>query len=157
MRYLSDTFSLEMLDVSQLRNVTVRPISASTIAYIMGRREVHSCIGHAHTAATLSALLGKEVVTNHCSISLYPGDTLYVASTLPDGMAIQFLIIEVVQHLVPYIGPDYDKGSIYGAIRTRGELLADEFCGTCADMQDKYGNFCVQIISSDFRATLCDN
>lgn len=67
-----------------------------------------SCIGHADTAAVAGSLLGREVPFNRASISLQPGDVLYVcqlgggrlpegSTTLPEGFTLTFYKVSVLQ------------------------------------------------------------
>lgn len=101
MNYLSNAFSLQMLD-----GYPAVPI-VEHVAAIDIPDDVVSCVGHADTANVLSEILGTEVACNRQSIRLTKDDILYVAqviggrlpdgaTTLPDGVKIVFLKIRVL-------------------------------------------------------------
>lgn len=96
MNYLGNAFSLQMLEMvsgAMLRVYEVAPEKIPTDAV--------SCIGHADTAAVVSAILGREVPMNRNSITLGRENVLYVAqviggrlpegaTTVPEGVCIKF-------------------------------------------------------------------
>lgn len=101
MKYLSNAFSIQMLDTSVAHNITITPIEPSQIP-----TDCVSAIGHADTAAVVSDILCRSVSCNRMSISLTESDTLYVAqliggrlpegsTTLPEGFQIAFLKVQV--------------------------------------------------------------
>lgn len=68
--------------------------------------DVQSAIGHADTAAVVGGLLGRDLEMARVNVALKSGDTLYVAqvvggrlpegaTTLPDGVSIKFLRVDV--------------------------------------------------------------
>lgn len=100
--YLGNAFALQMLDLSKVQHVTVTPVTADEVS----QADFVSVIGHVDTAAVVSNLLGKEVVTNRASISISKGDVLYVAqltggrlpegsTTLPEGFTLTFVRVTI--------------------------------------------------------------
>lgn len=101
MVYLSNAFSIQMLNLDNSVNVTFTEVTAAEIpAYAI------SCIGHADTAAVVAEMLKREVEVNRTSIKLKQGDELYVAqlvggrlpegcTTLPDGFTIKFVKVSM--------------------------------------------------------------
>lgn len=101
MKYLSNAFSIQMLDTSVAHNITITPIEPSQIP-----TDCVSAMGHADTAAVVSDILCRSVSCNRMSISLTEQDTLFVAqltggrlpegsTTLPEGFALTFLKVQV--------------------------------------------------------------
>ncbi len=104
--YLTNAFSLQMLDLEQEHNIQllrVEPTSAGVARYLLTSPDgFTSAVGHADTAAVLSGLLGIDIPANRISITLTPVDTLIVAqliggrlpegaTELPDGFEIKFV------------------------------------------------------------------
>lgn len=100
MKYIANAFSLQMLPslVMIASVVQVKPEDVPA--------DVVSAIGHADTAAVVSNILGREIPMNRISVSLEPGDVLYVtqlmggrlpegATTLPEGFSIRFIQVKV--------------------------------------------------------------
>ncbi len=96
MRYLANSFSINMIPLEKLTFIQVEPIKSHEVP-----GDVVSCVGHADTAKVLSNILGREVVPNRVSISLTQRDILYVAqysgprlpegaTELPEGATIRF-------------------------------------------------------------------
>ena len=92
---IANAFSLNMLDLSEgLTDLEVYATSAElvreeiSIAEECGG-EVVSIVGHADTAALLSAEIGREVQTNRVSYTMDPDDVLlvgqYQGPRLPEG------------------------------------------------------------------------
>lgn len=103
MVYLSNAFSLQMLDISQATDIRVTPVDVSVIA----KTDFTSIIGHPDTATVVSSLLKKDVPCNRISVQLLKGDILFVAqivggrlpagaTTLPDGFKIVFLMVTIL-------------------------------------------------------------
>ena len=103
MVYLSNAFSLQMLDTSKTTTVSIKPIDIDAVK----NAGFISAIGHEDTAMVLTDMLGKNVQCNRVSISLKPTDTLIVAqviggrlpagaTTLPDGFKLQFLKVTIL-------------------------------------------------------------
>lgn len=108
MKYLSNAFSLQMIDLKGGSKIYVEPIKAEEVA----RMDLVSVIGHADTATVVSDILGKEVACNRQSITLGYGDELIVAqltggrlpegaTTLPEGFQLEFLRVRVVPEVIP--------------------------------------------------------
>ncbi len=105
--YLSNAFSLQMVPTPC--KVSVEEVSIEDVRdkYSTAREEAVSIIGHADTAAVVSAMLGFEVPSNRASIRLDYNDVLYVAqimggrlpegcTELPEGVEIRFLRVELI-------------------------------------------------------------
>lgn len=101
MEFLSNAFSIQMLDTTIAHNVSIEPIEPAQIP-----SDCVSAIGHADTARVVSTILGRQVDANRVSISLTEQDTLFVAqltggrlpegsTTLPEGFALTFLKVQV--------------------------------------------------------------
>ena len=76
--YLSNTFSLGMLNNSAPVNLVVRPISLDEVKALLRNNGFESCIGHAATAELLSNLLDIEVPVNRIAIKVVSGDAVIV-------------------------------------------------------------------------------
>jgi len=98
--YLSNAFSLQMQG-SFFAETT--PISIGDVP-----RDVCSIVGHADVAAVMSNLLGFAVPVNRVSVSLQPGDILYVGqyigprlpegtTKLPQGAKISWYRVDLYQ------------------------------------------------------------
>ena len=91
---IANAFSLNMLDLSEVTDLEVYATSAKlvreeiSIAEKRGR-EVVSIVGHADTAALLSAEIGREVQMNRVSYTMGDDDVLlvgqYQGPRLPEG------------------------------------------------------------------------
>ena len=101
-KYLSNAFSLQMLNLETNTTVSVTPIAPHDVP-----TDAVSCIGHPDTAHVVSDILGREVPMNRANVKLNAGDILYVAqlsggrlpegaTTLPEGFSLKFLKVEVV-------------------------------------------------------------
>lgn len=101
MRYLTNAFSLQMLETGTAHTVRTAPVTAQEVADAL-RGGYASAIGHADTARVVSGLLGLEVPANRVNVRLTAADTLYVAqvtggrlpegaTTLPDGVSLTFV------------------------------------------------------------------
>ncbi len=105
--FLGNAFSVQMLNLSN-GEVPVRftKISLDKAKEILSSG-FKSVIGHEDTAQVVSGLLGMSVPTNRIPISLESGkDTLIIAqvmggrlpegaTTLPEGMKIEFIEVEI--------------------------------------------------------------
>lgn len=100
--YLSNAFSLQMMDPTLTHLVKIEPVEISEVA----NTDFVSAIGHADTAKVVSGLLGKEVECQRINVRLEQGDTLYVAQVtggrlpegcteLPAGMSLAFLKVRL--------------------------------------------------------------
>lgn len=101
MRFLSNAFSLNMVDTKEPINIQVRPIDKSEITDFV------SVVGHPDTANVLSGFLGCEVEFNRTTLSLEKDDILFVAQykgpRLPEGAtelpeSATFEFLEVTLH-----------------------------------------------------------
>jgi hypothetical protein len=113
-RYVGDSFSLNMLanKKGQLSVVELTLDEAKTLierGFASGN-EYRSCVGHADTAAIISAQLGREVAYSRDSISLQEGDAIIAcqysgprlpegATALPEGATITYVFVRVVPFL----------------------------------------------------------
>ena len=106
MKYIANAFSLQMLPAMDMiaSIVQVNPDEVPA--------DVVSAIGHADTAAVVSNIIGREIPMNRVSVSLEPGDVLYVAqlqggrlpegaTTLPEGFSLRFLMVKVTPMSYP--------------------------------------------------------
>ena len=106
MNYLTNAFSLQMLpNVDMLASIV--QIDPSEVP-----ADVVSAIGHPDTAVVVSNILRREIPVNRVSISLQPGDVLYVAqlvggrlpegaTTLPEGFSLRFIMVKVAPMSYP--------------------------------------------------------
>jgi hypothetical protein len=106
--YVSNAFSLNMLErVPQI--VQFLPCSVEQARQELEGCEIISTIGHADTAAVVSAMLQISLPANRISVKLTPGDGLLVAqltgprlpegaTTLPEGASIEFWIVSVIRN-----------------------------------------------------------
>lgn len=105
MQYLSNAFSLQMLDMDVAHTVQAAPVTAAETAEAL-RGGFTSAIGHADTARVVSGLLGLDVPASRANIHLTAADILYVAqvtggrlpegaTTLPPGMTLAFVRVTV--------------------------------------------------------------
>ena len=103
MLYLSNAFSLQMLDTSKTTSVSIKPIDIDAVK----KAGFISAVGHDDTARVLTDMLGKNVQCNRISIKLKPTDTLIVAqivggrlpagtTKLPDGFKMRFLKVTIL-------------------------------------------------------------
>lgn len=99
MKYISNAFSLQMLDTSKELNVKVTPISGEEFDGV--KTLAMSAVGHPDTAAVLG------VPFNRMSLKLEQGDELFVAqlvggrlpegcTELPQGFKFTYLKVTLV-------------------------------------------------------------
>lgn len=99
MKYISNAFSLQMLDISTAVSLSVTPVTESEFEDI--KASVESVVGHPDTAAVLG------VSFNRANLQLKAGDELYVAqlvggrlpegsTTLPEGFTFKYLKVILV-------------------------------------------------------------
>ncbi|MBP5597642.1 MAG: DUF1874 domain-containing protein [Pseudobutyrivibrio sp.] len=95
---LGNAFSLQMLALEEATTLNVVPVGVDEVK----SADFVSVVGHADTANVIGSILGREVEMNRVSVSLEPGDVLYVAqltggrlpegsTTLPDGFQLKFV------------------------------------------------------------------
>lgn len=100
-RYLSNSFSINMVPDGKDVNVSIRNIKKEEVP-----REVISAIGHVDTAAVVSDELGFEVPSQRITVSLEENDILYVAqyrgprlaegtTKLPEGAQIKYMEVKI--------------------------------------------------------------
>ena len=165
MRYLSNGFSLAMLDSRDV-SVSVRRIEASTVKHHFSRMPWESIVGHADTAAIISGMLGMDVPVARKSITLQDGDYLYVAqytgprlpegaTTLPDGSSLVFCLLTITPALVDY-SMDVAPGSTHGAIVQRAMDVAKMVGGDVSLKADQWGNLVVVVEATGFYAEMRD-
>ena len=105
MNYISNAFSIQMLAETPA-TVEFMKIDIDAVTRILNASFV-SAIGHTDTAAVVSDMLGIEVPANRMNITLLEQDVLVVAqvvggrlpegaTTLPDGIKIEFYIVKVL-------------------------------------------------------------
>ena len=96
--YLSNAFSLNMIQTDGMVNISVQPIEKNQIP----SENIESAIGHPDTARVVSNELGFEIKSNRVTLKLDEGDVLYVAqyigprlpegaTKLPEGAKIKYL------------------------------------------------------------------
>lgn len=102
---LFNAFSIQMVANLDEAKVSFKKISVEQAKNLLAG-EVDSYVGHADTAAVISSLLGMGVPAQRRFGSLASGETAVVAqvvggrlpegaTTLPDGMSIQFFQVTV--------------------------------------------------------------
>lgn len=105
MIYIGNAFSLNMLAHGH-HQITVRPVTR--LAEIP--TNAISVVGHAGTVSLISAMLNRTIECNRTTLTLTPGDTLYVAqymgerlpegaTSLPLGSTLTWLKVEVCVEL----------------------------------------------------------
>lgn len=98
-QYIGNAFSLQMISLDLWRENWSPRIEHCAQPDLT---QLTSCVGHADTAAVLG------VPANRVSVSLQPGDVLYVAqlmggrlpegsTTLPEGFHFEFFKVELVR------------------------------------------------------------
>ena len=102
---LFNAFSIQMISSLNEASVSFKKIDVEQAKNLLDG-EVDSYVGHADTAAVISNLLGMEVPACRRFGTLVPGETALVAqvvggrlpegaTTLPEGMSIQFFQVTV--------------------------------------------------------------
>lgn len=105
MLYLSNAFSLNMLEVNDGLELTIYPLSVEETKNLLSKG-FKSIVGHPDTAAILSNMLNLVVNENRETVKLNKGDELVVgqyigprlapgATTLPEGATIQFFLVRI--------------------------------------------------------------
>ena len=103
MKYLGNAFSLQMV-AEMPATISVRELTQAEFSIALPQCE--SVIGHPTTAAILSNLFSEEIKTNRISVTLKPGDVLYVAqysgprleegsTELPEGAKFRWLVVTI--------------------------------------------------------------
>lgn len=104
-KYLSNAFSLQMLDLCQQQKVNIQPVTVEYAANFA--KSAENCVGHADTASVFSKMLeNKDFTYNRVSIRLEKGDKVLVgqvtggrlpegAKELPEGVSIQWVLVKI--------------------------------------------------------------
>lgn len=108
MVFVANSFSLGMLPTNRNFAISVSPaLHPGWVAEALARREDWlSVVGHADTAAVMSAQLGVDVAHNRASAHLQPGDIVFVAqltggrlpegtTELPEGVTLVWRRVEI--------------------------------------------------------------
>jgi len=104
MKYLSNAFSLNMLD-HELHAMSFG-VDAKDVPV-----EAKSIVGHSDVAKLIGEALGRDVPANRESVTLQQGDSLFVGqyrgprlpegtTVLPEGSTIEFWRVEVMSNPV---------------------------------------------------------
>lgn len=120
-KYLANAFSLQMIPLDKMGFISVVPISAEEVP-----ADAESCIGHADTAAVVSAILCRSITPNRANIQMNVGDKLYVAQVvggrlpegateLPEGFELSFLKVEFAGTLCQGCKLDSNTSCVYCA------------------------------------------
>lgn len=103
MNYLSNAFSLQMLNTEHPETIRIEPLTIEQVQTVLADGFA-SAIGHADTARIVGGMICLPVECNRISISLNAADRLIVAQVtggrlpegctrLPEGMEIKFLSV----------------------------------------------------------------
>lgn len=167
MNYLSNAFSLQMVPEGGTINIKnmggLEKFSQNYNKLNIGM----ACIGHADMASLLSSSIGIEIPVNRVSITLLPGDKLWVVqvtggrlpegcTSLPESLQVAVMLVEVTADLRPY-EHDIRSGSINGSILNTAGMLAASIGAEVAPMQDHKGNLVVEISANGFYGTMWDD
>lgn len=104
MLYVSNAFSLQMLDLTRENKVRVVPVDDPKT--VVAAQQFTSAVGHADTANLFSGQLGVAVPAQRINVKLTAEDALLVgqyvgprlpegATTLPEGASIAWLLVTV--------------------------------------------------------------
>ena len=103
MLYITNAFSIQMLP-HLVTTLSFKPATLEQAMKIMKTNVFISAVGHVDTANVVSNLLNMEIPMNRISVNLKDDDVLLVAqlsggrlpegaTTIPDGMSIQFWVV----------------------------------------------------------------
>lgn len=103
MLYITNAFSIQMLP-HLATTLSFKPATLEQAMKIMKTNVFISAVGHVDTANVVSNLLNMEIPMNRISVNLKDDDVLLVAqlsggrlpegaTTIPDGMSIQFWVV----------------------------------------------------------------
>ena len=104
--YLGNAFSLQMVKPPTFFEQSAVTKERMTDE-LKNNPHIVKVVGHRETADVLTEMLGVEIPYNRQSITLKPGDTLYVAqviggrlpegsTTLPPGVRIEFRCVDII-------------------------------------------------------------
>lgn len=102
MNYISNAFSLNMLEIKDFTLVRAKNVKPTDVP-----NDVKSVIGHKETAYIVGEILGHEVDCERSNLQLKEGDILYVAqykgprlpegaTSLPEGATITFMEVTIM-------------------------------------------------------------
>ena len=134
MLYITNAFSIQMLSVATTLNF--KPVTLGQAQKMVKTNAFISAVGHEDTANVVSNLLNSTVEMNRISVNLKDNDVLLVAqllggrlpegaTTIPDGMSIQFW---VVANTDIKVGPCGLITSNIQCINTCGECDGNGWC-----------------------------
>ncbi|MEM3829332.1 MAG: DUF1874 domain-containing protein [Conexivisphaerales archaeon] len=98
MEYISNAFSLNMLDVTASTTLVVNRV---TVADVKKHLPLKSFVGHQATADLLTKLLDTQIQFNRDELKLYPGDTLFIfqlMTRLPEGKVLTIDELQTLQY-----------------------------------------------------------
>lgn len=135
MLYITNAFSIQMLP-HLATTLSFKPATLEQAMKIMKTNVFISAVGHVDTANVVSNLLNMEIPMNRISVNLKDNDVLLVAqlsggrlpegaTTIPEGMSIQFW---VVANPSIKIGPCGLITSNIQCINTCGECDGNGWC-----------------------------
>ena len=135
MLYITNAFSIQMLP-TEVIGLTFKPITQKQAKKMVKANVFVSAIGHGDTANMVSKLLDTNIPMNRISVNLKDDDVLLVAqlsggrlpegaTTIPDGMSIQFW---VVANPSIKVGPCGLITSNIQCINTCGECDGNSWC-----------------------------
>lgn len=102
---LGNAFSLNMLDATEVTNLSVKPLSLEEARQALSSGFT-SVVGHSSTSCLFSSLLELDVETARATVKLERGVQLLVGqysgprldegvTTLPDGATLVWLLVEL--------------------------------------------------------------
>lgn len=105
--YVSNAFSLNMLDTSDDVTITVKSMSPAEVAVFLHFNKWESAWGHPSSAPLYGNIIGVEIPINRTSLSLEKGDVLVVGqykgprleegvTELPEGAKFETLKVEIL-------------------------------------------------------------
>lgn len=107
--FITNAFSLQMLDLSEKSLISVTPVSVEEIKERLAKGSVlESALGHADIARVTGNILGIELPVNRISNKLKTGEPILVAqfvggrlpegaTSLPEGFEIKFVLVAKVE------------------------------------------------------------
>ena len=105
--YVSNAFSLNMLNTSDDVSIKVKPMSPAEAAVFLHSNTWESAWGHPSSAPLYSMYIDAEIPINRVSLTLEKGDVLVVgqykgprleegATVLPEGAHFETLKVEIL-------------------------------------------------------------
>lgn len=106
MIYLSNAFSLQMLNLNDEHKIKITPLTVGEVKTLLAGGFT-SAIGHPDTATVVGNIIGLDVPMNRINITIDKNTPLIVAqltggrlpegaTTLPDGFNLTFVKVEVL-------------------------------------------------------------